>query len=61
MLGEHRKSLEKRQKDKDLTQAQIEKYKDTFPSVCNKSVNVRSIVVVVGVLATLSYLKHTQT
>ena len=29
----HRKLVEKRQKDKDLTQAQ---YKDTFPNVCNK-------------------------
>ena len=32
----HRKILEKRQKDKDLTQAQIEKYKDTFPNVCKE-------------------------
>ena len=29
MLGEHIQKLQ----DKDLTQAQIEKYKDTFPNV----------------------------
>ena len=32
----HRKILEKYQKDKHLTQAQIEKYKETFPNVCNE-------------------------
>ena len=32
----HGKMFEKRQKDKHLTQAQIEKYKDTFPNVCNE-------------------------
>ena len=58
MLGEQIENiLEKCQKDKDLTQAQIKKYNDTFPNVCNeeyqKSVNVRSIVVV-GILAIIS-------
>ena len=50
-----RKILEKCQKDKDFTQAQIEKYKDTFPNVCNKQYQkCKCIVVVMGVLATLS-------
>ena len=32
----HKKMLKKHQKAKSFTDSQIEKYKDTFPNVCNK-------------------------
>ena len=56
----HRKILEKRQKNKILPPAHIEKYKTDFPFICIRVVNVWCITAVdAGVLLTPLYPKHT--